>query len=317
MPPGVTASRRRWMSRPRAWRERTDWVPVDTPRGRMLRYLRWTAIAVFLVVLVLNWRAYGVPIGRSDLLFWIAIGLACASIGRHPVWLLWVVIDFLPFAAVLIAYDYLRGVADTVGMPDVVDATDPRRQVPVLRPCADGVVAGASQAPALRRGAVVRPGRLRHLLLLLLPAVRHGRMAVAAEPEGLLPVDAALRGAVVPQLLALRAHPDRTALGRRPLHRRRGCGSPQQPVVHVRRRRRGGRSARSLHRGPARRRPVGRADRRRQLLEAAHRRGTHDLERGRRFLQQGGSGARPCTSAPRCCSASSCGTGWPGGGGPC
>jgi membrane-associated phospholipid phosphatase len=117
MPPGVTASRRRWMSRPRAWRERTDWVPVDTPRGRMLRYLRWTAIVAFLVVLVLNWRAYGVPIGRSDLLFWIAIGLACASIGRHPVWLLWLVIDFLPFAAVMIAYDYLRGVADTVGMP--------------------------------------------------------------------------------------------------------------------------------------------------------------------------------------------------------
>jgi hypothetical protein len=39
------------------------------------------------------------------------------SIGRHPVWLVWVVIDFVPLAAVLIVYDYLRGLSDTVGMP--------------------------------------------------------------------------------------------------------------------------------------------------------------------------------------------------------
>ena len=116
-PPGVTTSRRRLWSLPRAWRERTDWVPVDTPLGRMLRYLRWAAILVFLAVLVRDWHADGVPIGRSDLLFWIAVGLGCACIGRHPVWLLWVVIDFLPLAAVLIAYDQLRGIADTVGMP--------------------------------------------------------------------------------------------------------------------------------------------------------------------------------------------------------
>ncbi len=117
MPPGVTASRRRFWSLPPAWRERTDWVPVDRPLGRALRYLRWTAIVVFLAVLVRDWYVDGVPIGRSDLLFWIAIGLGCACIGRHPVWLLWVVIDFLPLAAVLIAYDQLRGIADTVGMP--------------------------------------------------------------------------------------------------------------------------------------------------------------------------------------------------------
>jgi hypothetical protein len=50
-------------------------------------------------------------------LLWIAIGLAVSSVGRHPVWLLWIVVDFVPFAAVLIVYDYLRGLSDTVGMP--------------------------------------------------------------------------------------------------------------------------------------------------------------------------------------------------------
>jgi PAP2 superfamily len=102
---------------PRSWRERTDWVPVDTTLGQILRGLRWGAVATFLAVLVWNWDQHGVPFGRSDLLFWMAIGLGCACIGRHPIWLLWVVIDFLPFASVLIAYDYLRGLADTFGMP--------------------------------------------------------------------------------------------------------------------------------------------------------------------------------------------------------
>jgi hypothetical protein len=51
------------------------------------------------------------------LLLWIAIGLGCCCIGRHPVWLVWVVVDFLPLAAVLIAYDRLRGWSYTVGLP--------------------------------------------------------------------------------------------------------------------------------------------------------------------------------------------------------
>ena len=36
---------------------------------------------------------------------------------RHPAWLLWVLTDFVPLAAVLIVYDHLRGIADTVGLP--------------------------------------------------------------------------------------------------------------------------------------------------------------------------------------------------------
>jgi hypothetical protein len=102
---------------PRSSRKRTDWVPVDTTLGQVLRGLRWAAIGLYLVVLVYEWHKNGVPFYRTGLLLWISIGLGCACIGRHPIWLLWVVVDFLPLAAVLIAYDRLRGWSYTAGMP--------------------------------------------------------------------------------------------------------------------------------------------------------------------------------------------------------
>jgi hypothetical protein len=102
---------------PTAWRERTDWVPLDRPLGQALRAMRWTAVAAYFVILVFVWRQQGIAFDRDLLLLWIAIGLGCFCIGRHPVWLLWVAIDFFPFALVLLAYDYLRGIADTAGMP--------------------------------------------------------------------------------------------------------------------------------------------------------------------------------------------------------
>jgi hypothetical protein len=102
---------------PASWRERTDWVPVDTPLGQVLRGLRWGALLVYAMVAVYYGHRDGLPFDREGLLLWIAIGLAAFCIGRHPVWLLWVAIDFVPFALVLVAYDYLRGLSDTVGMP--------------------------------------------------------------------------------------------------------------------------------------------------------------------------------------------------------
>jgi hypothetical protein len=112
----ASAARRSWRAS-RAWRERTDWVPVDTTLGQVLRGVRWAAIGTYAFVLFYNWHRDGVPFDREGLLLWIAIGLGTFCIGRHPVWLLWVAIDFVPFALVLVTYDYLRGLADTVGMP--------------------------------------------------------------------------------------------------------------------------------------------------------------------------------------------------------
>jgi hypothetical protein len=102
---------------PPAWRERTDWVPPDTTLGRALRVARWVAVGSYAAFLIDNWYAHGLPFDRDRLLLSIAIGLACFSIGRHPASLVWVVVDFVPFALVLLAYDYLRGLSDTVGMP--------------------------------------------------------------------------------------------------------------------------------------------------------------------------------------------------------
>lgn len=100
----------------RAWR-RPDRASSDTAWGRALRSVRWAALVGYAVALGYQIHTRGVPLDREGLVLWIAVGLAASCIGRHPVWLLWLVLDFLPFALVLVFYDYLRGLADTVGMP--------------------------------------------------------------------------------------------------------------------------------------------------------------------------------------------------------
>jgi hypothetical protein len=94
------------------WRQlsRPDWV---TP-GLVL-WTRWVAVVGWLVAFSIQILRHGVPFDREGLLVWIVIGLAAASIGRRAPWT--VIVDWLPFALVLIAYDYLRGLADALGMP--------------------------------------------------------------------------------------------------------------------------------------------------------------------------------------------------------
>lgn len=89
---------------------RPEWL---TPR--VLTYARWTALAVWAIVFGYDLAVNGIPYWRSDLLLWLCLGLLAWSIGKRNV--LTVVIDFVPFAAVLVVYDYLRGISDTLGMP--------------------------------------------------------------------------------------------------------------------------------------------------------------------------------------------------------
>lgn len=99
------------------WRERTDWFPRTTRLGALLTGVRWGAVVIWAVALVRECWVNGVPFDREGLLLWMTLLAVAASIGYHPVWLVWVILDWLPFALVLVAYDYLRGLSDTLGMP--------------------------------------------------------------------------------------------------------------------------------------------------------------------------------------------------------
>ncbi len=96
----------------------TDVADVRRPTwlsDAVLRAVRWGCIAIWAVVSALLFYTDGVPFDRSGLLLWIALGLIAASVGRRALWT--VLVDFLPLGAVLLAYDYLRGLSETLGMP--------------------------------------------------------------------------------------------------------------------------------------------------------------------------------------------------------
>ena len=86
---------------------------------------RILAIAYFTVLGVIT-VVDGVPTARTKLMFIIVVGLAIHSIGRGQRKLFRVVLDWLPFTAVLMVYDISRGLATSVDMPlhesDIVTA---------------------------------------------------------------------------------------------------------------------------------------------------------------------------------------------------
>jgi membrane-associated phospholipid phosphatase len=88
---------------------------VDTQQ-RWRRIRRATAL-VYLALLVTIVLTIGVPTDRGSLLLIILAGLGITCIGRG--WRAYgrALLDWLPFTAVLIAYDYSRGVADALGLP--------------------------------------------------------------------------------------------------------------------------------------------------------------------------------------------------------
>ncbi|MEO9139404.1 MAG: phosphatase PAP2 family protein [Jatrophihabitans sp.] len=105
-----------------------------TVYGAMLRPIHavgWTrvrlaAYAVFLTVVAWSVFVDGIPTDRTPLAVTIIVGLVLTSVGHG-----WrrsgrVLLDWLPFTAVLLLYDRTRSVADTIGLPlheqDVLDA---------------------------------------------------------------------------------------------------------------------------------------------------------------------------------------------------
>ena len=88
------------------------------PESRVPRWalVRRIALAAYVVGLVVFTVTVGVPLQRELVLGWVCGGLATASIGRSWREILQLLRDWLPLAAVLLAYDFTRGAADSFGI---------------------------------------------------------------------------------------------------------------------------------------------------------------------------------------------------------
>lgn len=93
----------------------TDEAVARESAPEVIQRIRWAAIALWGCCLALQLYTDGIPFDREGLLVWIVTGLAAASLGKRAIWT--VLVDFLPLALVLIAYDYLRGFSEGLGMP--------------------------------------------------------------------------------------------------------------------------------------------------------------------------------------------------------
>jgi hypothetical protein len=81
------------------------------------RTIRCVLGAIYLALVIDHIVHSGVPTGRETLAKLVVLGLAISVLGRGWKKLIWVVIDWWPFTAVLILYDQSRKFADTAGMP--------------------------------------------------------------------------------------------------------------------------------------------------------------------------------------------------------
>jgi membrane-associated phospholipid phosphatase len=99
----------------------TDLARVDSARASAFRFGSWDTARRWALVLyfvsLLAWCArYGIPVQRELVVAWTCGALACASLGRPPGQILQIVRDWLPIVAVLAAYDFTRGAADSLGI---------------------------------------------------------------------------------------------------------------------------------------------------------------------------------------------------------
>jgi hypothetical protein len=89
---------------------------LPAPRTPRLAILRRLALGAYAFVFVLWSLHYGISVQRELVIAWIVGALACASIGRRPREIAQLLADWLPMAALLLAYDYTRGLADSFGI---------------------------------------------------------------------------------------------------------------------------------------------------------------------------------------------------------
>ena len=81
-------------------------------RAGRRRALVWAPPVVYVIVLAFFLWRDGLPLSRDRLLMWILLGLLAVSVTNVRGWIRSVVLEWLPFAVILWAYDLLRGQAD-------------------------------------------------------------------------------------------------------------------------------------------------------------------------------------------------------------
>jgi len=91
--------------------------PPDPLRRRNWPRIRAAAAGAYGAALVGFVLTEGVPTERLALFTWILTGLLIGCLGRGWRAAARLVLDWLPFVAVLVLYDLTRGMADTLGMP--------------------------------------------------------------------------------------------------------------------------------------------------------------------------------------------------------
>ena len=90
--------------------EQTPAAPHPTARTRRLgrRALIVGAPAVYLVALGVVIASWGLPVARDQLFLWLGLGMAAFSVSAWRSWGV-MLIEWLPFYVLLVAYDFLRG----------------------------------------------------------------------------------------------------------------------------------------------------------------------------------------------------------------
>src|SRR4029078_2345995 len=76
--------------------------------SRALRVAAVAAPVAYVAALTITVLSWGMPLARDQLFFWLGLGMAAF---RGSAWRSWgrVVLEWLPFFGLLVAYDFLRG----------------------------------------------------------------------------------------------------------------------------------------------------------------------------------------------------------------
>jgi PAP2 superfamily len=99
----------------------TEFAAMRAEPAPVFGFPYWTlvrrcALVLWFVALILWSGEYGIPVQRELVIAWTCGALVCVSLGRHPRQILQLVLDWLPIVAVLFAYDFTRGAADSFGI---------------------------------------------------------------------------------------------------------------------------------------------------------------------------------------------------------